>query len=126
MQPSPTTETSRPLFPSFRFCIDTSDFQVRIGRPVDGIPILPAYCLFLSILGVTGHDSSGRGYAECMDTARELQAELARKIASFIGSAENLTTDVPGLSLHRRSAPTAPCSMTYEPSVTVMAQGRKR
>src|SRR3984885_15333958 len=28
--------------------------------------------------------------------------------------------------LHRRTAPTAPCSMTYQPSVTVIAQGRKR
>ena len=25
-----------------------------------------------------------------------------------------------------RTAPTAPCSMTYEPGVTVIAQGRKR
>ncbi|MCX6631493.1 MAG: AraC family transcriptional regulator [Candidatus Solibacter sp.] len=33
---------------------------------------------------------------------------------------------VPGLTLHRRTSPTAPCSMTYQPSVTVMAQGRKR
>jgi hypothetical protein len=58
--------------------------------------------------------------------ARELRLELARKIASFIGAAENRATDVPGLALHRRTAPTAPCSMTYEPSVTVIAQGRKR
>jgi len=52
--------------------------------------------------------------------------ELALKIALFIGSAENRATGIPGLSLHRRTAPTAPCSMTYEPSVTVIAQGRKR
>jgi AraC-like DNA-binding protein len=58
--------------------------------------------------------------------ARELRSLLARKIALFIGSAENLTTDIPGLTLHRRTAPTAPCSMTYQPSVTVIAQGRKR
>jgi AraC-like DNA-binding protein len=58
--------------------------------------------------------------------ARELRAELVRKIASFMGSEENRATDIHGLSLHRRIAPTAPCSMTYEPSVTVMAQGRKR
>ena len=56
----------------------------------------------------------------------ELRTELARKIALFIGSAENRATDIPGLTLHRRTAPTAPCSMTYEPSVTVIAQGRKR
>jgi len=60
------------------------------------------------------------------DRARELRAELARKIALFVGSAEHRATDVPGLSLHRRTAPTAPCSTTYEPSVTVIAQGRKR
>src|ERR1700677_1306474 len=58
--------------------------------------------------------------------ARELRAELARKIALFIGSAENRATDIPGLTLHRRIAPTAPCSVTYEPGLTVIAQGRKR
>ena len=58
--------------------------------------------------------------------ARELRSELARKIASFMGSEENRATDIPGLTLHRRVAPTAPCSMTYEPGVTVIAQGRKR
>jgi AraC-like DNA-binding protein len=58
--------------------------------------------------------------------ARELRTELARKIASFIGSAENLATAIPCLTLHRRTAPTAPCSATYEPSVTVIAQGRKQ
>jgi AraC-like DNA-binding protein len=60
------------------------------------------------------------------DRASELRAELARKIALFIGPAENRATDIPGLTLHRRTAPTAPCSTTYEPSVTVIAQGRKR
>ncbi|MFZ0817823.1 MAG: AraC family transcriptional regulator [Candidatus Sulfotelmatobacter sp.] len=58
--------------------------------------------------------------------ARELRAELARKIASFMGSKENRATDIPGLTLHRRTAPTARCSMTYQPGVTVIAQGRKR
>ena len=61
-----------------------------------------------------------------MDERFHLRIELARIIASFIGSAENLKTDVPGLTIHRRTAATAPCSMTYEPSLTVMAQGRKR
>ena len=68
----------------------------------------------------------GREASLVPDPARELRAELARKIALFIGSAENLATDIPGLTLHRRTAPTAPCPATYEPSVTVMAQGRKR
>jgi AraC-like DNA-binding protein len=43
-----------------------------------------------------------------------------------MGSAENLSTDIPGLTLHRRTAPTAPLSVTYEPSVAVVVQGRKR
>jgi hypothetical protein len=60
------------------------------------------------------------------DRARELRNELARKIASFIGPKEKLITDVPGLLLTRRTAPTAPASATYEPSLAVVAQGRKR
>src|ERR1017187_3020052 len=60
------------------------------------------------------------------DPAHELRRELARKIALFMGSAEKRVTDIPGLTLVRRTAPTAPGSMTYEPSVTVIAQGRKR
>jgi AraC-like DNA-binding protein len=52
-----------------------------------------------------------------------LRKELANKIAFFIGSGERLSTDVPGLLLSRRTAPTAP---TYEPSLAVVAQGRKQ
>jgi AraC-like DNA-binding protein len=58
--------------------------------------------------------------------AGELRLELARKVALFIGSAQNRATGIPGLMLYRRTSPTAPCSMTYEPGVTVIAQGRKR
>jgi AraC-like DNA-binding protein len=60
------------------------------------------------------------------DQARELRTELARKIALFMGSAENRATDIPGLTLHRRTATTTPSSVTYQPSVAVVAQGRKR
>jgi AraC-type transcriptional regulator N-terminus len=60
------------------------------------------------------------------DRARELRAELARKIAVFMGSAEDRATDIPGLTLYRRTAPTAPCPAACELSVTVTAQGRKR
>jgi AraC-like DNA-binding protein len=58
--------------------------------------------------------------------ANELREELARKIAFFAGSRERVITDVPGLLLSRRTAPTAPASATYEPSLAVVAQGRKR
>ena len=60
------------------------------------------------------------------DRARDLRTELARKVVLFIGSEENLATAIPSLTLHRRTAPTAPCPATYEPSVTVIAQGRKQ
>lgn len=64
--------------------------------------------------------------ARVAQPVHELRAELARKIAWFIGSAERQLTQVPGLLLARRTAPTTPCSGTYEPSVIVVAQGRKR
>ena len=60
------------------------------------------------------------------DRTREVRRELADKIASFIGAKERLITEVPGLLLSRRTAPTAPISATYEPSLAVVAQGRKR
>src|ERR1700689_2338275 len=60
------------------------------------------------------------------DRTRELRNELASKIAAYMGSAENRATGIPGVTLHRRTAATAPCSVTYEPGVTVIAQGRKR
>jgi AraC-like DNA-binding protein len=68
----------------------------------------------------------GKSFSLSPDRAHELRTELARKIASFIGSAEKRITDVPGLLLTRRTAPTAPASATYEPSLAVVAQGRKR
>jgi len=66
-------------------------------------------------------DASSRFYQ-----AEELRAALARKIAFFIGFADKRVTDIPGLALHRRTAPTVRCSATYEPGVIVIAQGRKR
>ena len=60
------------------------------------------------------------------ELVHELRKELARKIALFMGSEERRVTDIPGLILVRRTAPTAPCSMTYEPNLAVIAQGRKR
>jgi AraC-like DNA-binding protein len=67
-----------------------------------------------------------KGPSPNLDRVRELRSELARKIAAHVGSTEDRATDIPGVTLHRRTAPTAPCSATYEPGVTVIAQGRKR
>jgi AraC-like DNA-binding protein len=60
------------------------------------------------------------------DRAHELKTELASKVARLIGSAEKLATAIPRLTLHRKTAPTAACPVTYEPSVIVVPQGRKR
>jgi len=60
------------------------------------------------------------------DRVRELRTRLAHHIASFIGQQENLITGIPGLQMFRRTAPTAPATATYEPSLAVVAQGRKR
>ena len=64
--------------------------------------------------------------AVAAERIRELPAELARRIAFYIGTAEKRITDIPGLLFVRRTRPTAPESVTYEPSLAVVAQGRKR
>src|SRR5207247_3438457 len=58
--------------------------------------------------------------------ALPLRAELAGKIASLIGNEENRITEIPGLSLHRRTAPTPPCRTTYQPGIIVVGQGSKQ
>ena len=58
--------------------------------------------------------------------ASGLRAELARKIASLVGKEENRITDIPGVSLHRRTSPTPPCRTTYHPGIIVVAQGSKQ
>jgi AraC-like DNA-binding protein len=55
-----------------------------------------------------------------------LRAQLVRRVASITGSAAHLETAVPGLTLYRYTAPTAPLAGTYEPSVAMVVQGRKR
>jgi AraC-like DNA-binding protein len=56
----------------------------------------------------------------------ELRTELARKIAERVSVAGEERTAIPALSLYRRTAPTACSPATYEPSLSVFVQGRKR
>lgn len=56
----------------------------------------------------------------------EMRAELARKIAAHTRTAADNATAIPGLTLYRRTAPTPCYPATYEPSLSVFAQGRKR
>jgi AraC-like DNA-binding protein len=60
------------------------------------------------------------------DHAGDLREDLRRRIDLWMGSAQDRTTGVPGVSLHRRTEPSAPCPATYEPNMTVIFQGQKR
>src|SRR6478672_13472529 len=56
----------------------------------------------------------------------ELRKELARKFSDHLPSAGEKKTAIPALSLHRRTASIACIPTTYEPSLAVFVQGRKR
>jgi hypothetical protein len=60
------------------------------------------------------------------DRAAALRIELARRIGSRMLEDGVVATAVPGMSLSRRSAPTACASAAYEPSLIVFAQGGSR
>jgi AraC-like DNA-binding protein len=55
-----------------------------------------------------------------------MRTELARRIATHAQSTGEHPTAIPGLTLFRRTAPSACYRATCEPSLTVFAQGRKR
>jgi AraC-like DNA-binding protein len=59
-------------------------------------------------------------------TAIEMRKELAVKITDHAQSLGANPTEISGLVLYRRTTPTACFLATYEPSVTVFVQGRKR
>jgi len=56
----------------------------------------------------------------------EMRKDLACKIAARAQSIGENPTAIPGLALYRRTTPTACFLATYEPSLTVFVQGRKR
>lgn len=70
--------------------------------------------------------NTGNRTIAALNRAHELTVDLASKVARHIGSSEKLATAIPRLTLHRRTAPTAGCPVTYEPSVIVIPQGRKQ
>ena len=57
--------------------------------------------------------------------AEAMRAELARKIAAHIHVEGPVASEVPGLVLSRRSAPSECYSAAYEPELVVFAQGEK-
>jgi len=72
---------------------------------------------------VLKHRKSGDANASRLS---HLLTELAKKISNSLGDSAERATEVPGLILYRRTAPTVPNPSTYEPSLLVIAQGRIR
>lgn len=52
--------------------------------------------------------------------------ELAEEISKVMGSASEVPTAVPGLTLYQNIVPTAPNPCTYVPSLLLIPQGKKR
>jgi len=59
-------------------------------------------------------------------TVIAMREELARKIAAYTPSPGENHTAIPGMALYRRTKPTACYRASYEPSLSVFVQGRKR
>jgi hypothetical protein len=59
-------------------------------------------------------------------TLSNLLTQLAKKIGNSLGDSGECATEVPGLMLYRRTAPTVPNPSTNEPSLVVIAQGKIR
>ena len=56
----------------------------------------------------------------------ELRADLARKIAVHVATATEHATSIPGLTLYRKTTKTPCYPATYEPSLNIFVQGKKR
>jgi AraC-like DNA-binding protein len=56
----------------------------------------------------------------------QMRKELTAKIRTLVPSRGENRTAIPGLALYRRTTPTACYLASYEPSLTVFLQGRKR
>jgi hypothetical protein len=56
----------------------------------------------------------------------EMRQSLAQRIAALSGKAGEHSTAIPGLFLYYRTSPTPCYHASYEPSLSVFVQGRKR
>src|SRR6266567_9487919 len=56
----------------------------------------------------------------------EMRRSLGQRIAARTGKEGEHTTAVPGLILYHRTSPTPCYRASYEPSLTIFVQGRKR
>jgi AraC-like DNA-binding protein len=55
-----------------------------------------------------------------------LRAQLVDRVMILIGTEASFSTSIPGVTLYRYVAPTVPDPVTYEPSIAVVLQGKKR
>lgn len=111
-------------------------------RTLRAFPILPIVCPILSEFQVLCTHGSLRGTLDQgasrvptrqRDSAKNrdktviaMRGELARKIAAHAPSSGENSTAIPGVALYRRTRPTACYRASYEPSLSVFVQGRKR
>ena len=70
--------------------------------------------------------SGNREEKKLLTSTEEIRAALAKRIIRFIGKTEDQTTAIPGFAIYRRDHPTGPIFGLYEPSLTLLVQGRKR
>jgi AraC-like DNA-binding protein len=61
-----------------------------------------------------------------LTSTEEIRADLVKRILRFVGNNEDQATGIPGLAIYRRDHPTGPIFGLYEPSLTLLVQGRKR
>ena len=59
-------------------------------------------------------------------SVKQVLKELTESITKALDGAAELSTGVPGLSLYRSTAPTPPNPCSYEPSLLLIPQGKKR
>jgi AraC-like DNA-binding protein len=63
---------------------------------------------------------------EPMQADNKILKILASKVSSIVGNEEDQATPISGLMLYKRNVPTAAGSATYEPSISIVLQGKKR
>ena len=70
--------------------------------------------------------STNSAEKEILTSTEEIRAGLVKRILRFVGNNEDQATGIPGLAIYRRDHPTGPIFGLYEPSLTLLVQGRKR
>ncbi len=74
----------------------------------------------------SGIQAAERAKGTVLSRVAAIRTDLATKIIAHSISEGETPTAIPGLTLYRRSAPTACASATYEPGLVVFVQGQKR